>query len=129
MPASACSSAVRSATSRPSSSCSPTWRSRSWRPRASSTASPWRSIAAGTASSSTRRNIDLGNLHYRRDDLSHWSVLPLNDELFRRFVRDLVEDLQQVSGASLEKLLRPLWDKMAGAPVQAGGLNLQGAPI
>jgi hypothetical protein len=53
----------------------------------------------------------------------------LNDELFRRFVRDLVEDLQQVSGASLEKLFKPLWDKMAGAQVQANGLNLQGAPI
>lgn len=53
----------------------------------------------------------------------------MNDELFRRFVRDLVEDLAQVSGASLEKLLKPLWDKMAGAPVQANGLNLQGAPI
>jgi hypothetical protein len=56
-------------------------------------------------------------------------VLSLNDELFGRFVRDLVEDLQQVSGASLEKLFKPLWDKMAGAPVQANGLNLQGAPI
>ena len=53
----------------------------------------------------------------------------MNDELFRRFVRDLVEDLQQVSGASLEKLFKPLWDKMAGVPVQANGLNLQGAPI
>jgi hypothetical protein len=53
----------------------------------------------------------------------------LNDELLRRFVRDLVEDLQQVSGDSLEKLLKPLWDRMAGAPVQANGLNLQGAPI
>lgn len=52
----------------------------------------------------------------------------MNDELFRRFVRDLVEDLQQVSGASLEKLFKPLWDKMAGAPVQANGLNLEGAP-
>jgi hypothetical protein len=56
---------------------------------------------------------------------------PLKDELFRRFVRDLVEDLQQVSGASLEKLLLPLWDKMAGGAgaVQANGLNLHGAPI
>jgi hypothetical protein len=53
----------------------------------------------------------------------------LNDELFRRFVRDLVEDLQQVSGASLEKLLVPLWDKMAGGAIQANGLNLQGAPV
>jgi hypothetical protein len=53
----------------------------------------------------------------------------LNDELFRRFVRDLVEDLQQVSGASLEKLLVPLWGKMAGGAVQANGLNLQGAPV
>ncbi|MBW9076395.1 ATP-binding protein [Rhizobium pusense] len=53
----------------------------------------------------------------------------LNDELYRRFVRDLLEDLQGVSGASLEKLLKPIWDKMAGAAVQTNGLNLQGAPI
>lgn len=44
-------------------------------------------------------------------------------------MRDLVGDLQGVSGASLEKLLKPLWDRMAGAPVQTNGLNLQGAPI
>lgn len=53
----------------------------------------------------------------------------LNDELYRRFVRDLLEDLQGVSGASLEKLLKPIWDKMAGAAVQTNGLNLQGAPV
>lgn len=53
----------------------------------------------------------------------------MNDELFRRFVRDLVEDLKQVSGASFEKLMLPLWDKMAGGPVQANGLNREGAPI
>ncbi|MBF0876437.1 hypothetical protein HKD21_06220 [Gluconobacter cerevisiae] len=53
----------------------------------------------------------------------------MNDELHRRFVRDLLEDLQGVSGASLEKLLKPIWDKMAGATVQANGLNLQGAPV
>lgn len=53
----------------------------------------------------------------------------MNDELSRRFVRDLVEDLQQVSGASLEKLLKPIWEKMAGGAVQTNGLNLQGAPV
>lgn len=30
----------------------------------------------------------------------------VNDELFRRFVCDLVEDLKQVSGASFKKLMR-----------------------
>ena len=34
-----------------------------------------------------------------------------------------------MSGASLEKLLKPIWDKMAGAAVQTNGLNLQGAPV
>jgi hypothetical protein len=42
---------------------------------------------------------------------------------------ELLRAAEVLSGASLEKLLRPLWDKMAGAPVQANGLNLQGAPI
>lgn len=58
-----------------------------------------------------------------------YRAIAVNDELFRRFVRDLVEDLKQVSGASFEKLMLPLWTKIAGGPVQANGLNREGAPI
>lgn len=53
----------------------------------------------------------------------------MNEDLRRRYVRDLVADLDQVGGARLEQWLRPLWDRLAGASVQARGLNAQGAPV
>ena len=53
----------------------------------------------------------------------------MNDELRRRYVRDITSDLEQLGGARLELWLRPLWDQLAGAPVNARGVNLQGAPV
>lgn len=53
----------------------------------------------------------------------------MNEELRSRYVRDLTEDLKQVGGANLELWLRPMWERLAGAPVNARGVNLQGAPV
>jgi hypothetical protein len=53
----------------------------------------------------------------------------MNEELRSRYVRDLTADLKQVSGARLELWLRPLWERLAGGPVNARGVNLQGAPV
>lgn len=53
----------------------------------------------------------------------------MNEELRRRYVRDLIADLDQVGGARLEQWIRPLWDHLAGRPVSARGLNPQGAPV
>lgn len=53
----------------------------------------------------------------------------MNEDLRRRYVRDLLVDLEQVGGARLEQWLRPLWEQLAGGPVQARGLNPQGAPV
>lgn len=53
----------------------------------------------------------------------------MNEELRSRYVRDLTDDLRLVGGARLELWLRPLWERLAGAPVNARGVNLQGAPV
>ena len=53
----------------------------------------------------------------------------MNEELRRRYVRDLIADLGQVGGARLEQWIKPLWDHLAGGPVNARGLNPQGAPV
>jgi hypothetical protein len=53
----------------------------------------------------------------------------MNEELRGRYVRDLTFDLKQVGGARLELWLRPLWERLAGAQVNARGVNLQGAPV
>jgi tetratricopeptide (TPR) repeat protein len=53
----------------------------------------------------------------------------MNEDLRRRYVRDLILDLQQVGGARLEQLIRPFWDHLAGGPVIARGLNVEGAPV
>lgn len=56
-------------------------------------------------------------------------LLDMNEELRRRYVRDLISDLGQVGGARLEQWLKPLWDHLAGGLVNARGLNPQGAPV
>ena len=53
----------------------------------------------------------------------------MNEELRRRYVRDLIDDLQQVGGARLEQWIKPLWDHLAGAPVRPTGLNSEGTPV
>lgn len=53
----------------------------------------------------------------------------MNEELRRRYVRDLIADLGQVGGARLEQWIKPLWDHLAGGLVNARGLNPQGAPV
>lgn len=53
----------------------------------------------------------------------------MNEELRRRYVRDLIADLGQVGGARLEQWIKPLWDHLAGGLVSARGLNPQGAPV
>lgn len=53
----------------------------------------------------------------------------MNEDLRRRYVRDLVTDLEQVGGSSFEQWIKPLWDDIAGAPVEARGLNLEGMPV
>jgi tetratricopeptide (TPR) repeat protein len=53
----------------------------------------------------------------------------MNEELRRRYVRDLVADLQQVGGSRFEQWIRALWDHLAGEMVSARGLNLEGAPV
>jgi tetratricopeptide (TPR) repeat protein len=53
----------------------------------------------------------------------------VNEDLRRRYVRDLVADLEQVGGPRLEQWIRPLWDHLAGAPVSARGINIEGAPV
>ena len=53
----------------------------------------------------------------------------MNEDLRRRYVRDLVTDLEQVGGSRFEQWIKPLWDDIAGAPVQARGLNLEGMPV
>jgi hypothetical protein len=53
----------------------------------------------------------------------------VNEDLRRRYVRDLMTDLAQVGGARLEQWIRPLWDHLANAPVNARGLNPEGAPV
>ena len=53
----------------------------------------------------------------------------MNEDLRRRYVRDLVGDLEQVGGARLEQWIKPLWDDIAGGAVLAQGLNLEGMPV
>jgi len=53
----------------------------------------------------------------------------MNEELRRRYVRDLIADLGQVGGARLEQWIKPLWDHLAGGLVTARGLNPEGAPV
>lgn len=53
----------------------------------------------------------------------------MNEDLRRRYVRDLITDLQQVGGARLEQWLRPFWEHLAGGPVAARGLNAHGDPV
>ena len=53
----------------------------------------------------------------------------MNEDLRRRYVRDLVTDLEQVGGSGFEQWIKPLWDDIAGAPVEARGLNLEGMPV
>lgn len=53
----------------------------------------------------------------------------MNEDLRRRYVRDLLSDLELVGGARLEQWLRPFWEHLAGGQVQARGLNSQGAPV
>ena len=40
-----------------------------------------------------------------------------------------MRDLEQVGGAKFERWIKPLWDHIAGAPVQARGLNVEGVPV
>ena len=53
----------------------------------------------------------------------------MNEDLRRRYVRDLVTDLEQVGGSRFEQWIKPLWDDIARAPVEARGLNLEGQPV
>ena len=53
----------------------------------------------------------------------------MNEELRRRYVRDLIADLDQVGGPRLEQWIKPLWDHLVGGLVNARGLNPQGAPV
>lgn len=53
----------------------------------------------------------------------------MNEDLRRRYVRDLVTDLEQVGGARFEQWIRPLWENIAGAPVVPAGLNAEGSPV
>jgi hypothetical protein len=53
----------------------------------------------------------------------------VNEDLRRRYVRDLIAALGQVGGARLEQWIKPLWDHLAGGPVTARGLNPEGAPV
>ena len=53
----------------------------------------------------------------------------MNEDLRRRYVRDLIGDLEQVGGARFEQWVKPLWDDIAGEPVQARGLNVEGMPV
>jgi hypothetical protein len=53
----------------------------------------------------------------------------MNEDLRRRYVRDLVSDLQQVGGARLEQWIRPLWDHLARAPVVPAGLSAEGVSV
>lgn len=53
----------------------------------------------------------------------------MNEELRRRYVRDLLGDLEQIGGARFEQWLRPLWERIAGGPVVAAGLNRVGMPV
>ena len=38
-------------------------------------------------------------------------------------------DLEQVGGSRFEQWIKPLWDDIASAPVEARGLNLEGQPV
>src|SRR5437762_498984 len=58
-----------------------------------------------------------------------WPEANVDNELRRRYIRDLLEDLAQVGGANLEQFLKPLWDQLAGSDVQAHGLNPLGSPV
>ena len=53
----------------------------------------------------------------------------MNEDLRRRYAKDLVTDLEQVGGSRFEQWIKPLWDAIAGAPVEARGLNLEGTPV
>ncbi|MDE0032865.1 MAG: NB-ARC domain-containing protein [Deltaproteobacteria bacterium] len=53
----------------------------------------------------------------------------MNEDLRRRYVRDLVCDLEQVGGARFEQWIKPLWDDIAGEPVLARGSNVEGMPV
>ena len=53
----------------------------------------------------------------------------MNEDLRRRYVRNLVTDLEQVGGSRFEQWIKPLWDAIAAAPVEARGLNLEGMPV
>jgi tetratricopeptide (TPR) repeat protein len=53
----------------------------------------------------------------------------MNEQLRASYVNDVVKDIQAVSGARFEQWLLPLWDAVAKAPVNARGLNLEGAPV
>ena len=53
----------------------------------------------------------------------------MNEDLRRRYVSDLMRDLELVGGARFEQWIKPLWDHIAGTPVQARGLNVEGMPV
>ena len=53
----------------------------------------------------------------------------MNEHLRRRYVNDLVGDLQLVGSSGFEQWIKPLWDNIAGGRVQARGLNLEGAAV
>lgn len=53
----------------------------------------------------------------------------MNEDLRRSYVRDLLRDLEQVGSNRFEQFIRPLWDRLAGEPVNARGLNREGAPV
>ena len=40
-----------------------------------------------------------------------------------------MRDLEQVGGARFEQWIKPLWDRIAGVPVEARGLNKEGTPV
>ena len=40
-----------------------------------------------------------------------------------------MRDLEQVGGARFEQWIKPLWDRIAGEPVEARGLNKEGTPV
>ena len=53
----------------------------------------------------------------------------MNEHLRRRYVKDLVGDLELVGSGGFEQWIKPLWDSIAGGLVEARGLNLEGAPV
>ena len=53
----------------------------------------------------------------------------MNIDLEQRYIRDLITDLQQVGSSRFERWAQPLWDRLAGGPVVARGLNPEGAPV